>query len=213
MIEIGDKIRLYRRSKSLTQEQFGQMLGLARTTIVTYETGKVKPTKNFWRKFRDVFPDADLSPDDDQESKPELERVGYMPTEKGLIPVIAITDAGDGIESTDQGYPTGYSDEYVSRPFGMNDPNAYAVRITDLADSMQPLLKPGMLCIASPNLECRNGDMVVVRTSDNNTRIKFIYFKNDKIVLKSQNPNYDDVEIKRKDLMFCHPVIWWRRAK
>lgn len=148
------------------------------------------------------------------EGHPEVPGSFAAPAEAGpMIPVIAVADAGRGIESTDQGYPQGFSDEYVSRPHGLTDANAYCIRVAKEAYSMEPVLRPGMLCIASPNLECQNGDMAVVKTKNFDTTIKLVYFKGSQVTLKSYSPDQEDILIERKDLILCHPIVWWRRPK
>lgn len=143
-----------------------------------------------------------------------IERVGPMPAEPGsMIPVVAVADAGPGIESYDKGFPAGFSDEYVSRPSGLKDVNAYCVRIKKDAESMSPVLRPGMLCIASPNTPPVSGDMAVVKLNNYARTIKVVHFNGDEVVLKSYNPDIEDVILDRKDLLMCHPIIWWRRPK
>ena len=40
-MNIGDKIRLARQNKGMTQEQLGEILGVQRSAIAKYENGRV----------------------------------------------------------------------------------------------------------------------------------------------------------------------------
>ena len=107
-------------------------------------------------------------------------------------PVVGICDAGPGIHSTDMGYPAGISDEWLSRPAGLADLNAYALRIPDDAYNMYPTLRPGMFCVVSPNTECRSGDLAVIKFKDGTATIKEVHFKDDNIIeLRSYNNKHE----------------------
>ena len=135
-----------------------------------------------------------------------------IPRDMNLIPVLGIADAGKGIDSVDGGFPPGYSDEWLSRPQGMKDPNAYAVVIRSGAISMLPLLKPGMKLIASPNIECRSGDLAIIRLKNGDVTIKELKFSTEEVTLIAWNVDYEPSKLKvnKKDVEFCHPIIWFR---
>ncbi|ODS29742.1 MAG: LexA repressor [Candidatus Scalindua rubra] len=130
-----------------------------------------------------------------------------MPAEKDLIPIISIADAGAGILAI-----ADVTDEWLSRPHGVRGV-AYAVRVASHADSMSPRYDPGMLVVASPNVECVSGDFAVVGLSNDNKTIKQVFFREDKVILHSLNPDYDDVEIEKEELEFCDRIIWSREPK
>jgi len=201
--KVLDKIRQIKGLKS--DADIANIFGVSRQAVDAWKKKGSVP------KYVLVYLD-EIQMESDIRSK-ELTFAGFMPAEKGQIPVVAIADAGEGIESLDGGYPVGYSDEYVSRPAGMRDPQAYAVRISNEARSMEPVLRPGMLCVVSPNLDCVSGDVVVCKFKNHNTTVKQMFVKDGEVLLKSYNPDFEDITIKKKDLLFCHPVVWWRRPK
>lgn len=193
----------------LTQTQFGDKLGVSWLTIHRYETNKTKPKVKFFKKVLEVFGEDLLA-----EPNPYPAGAFPLPTSDGpQIPVVGICDAGMGI-SSELGYPPGYSDEWLSRPAGMRDLNAYAIRIPEGAHSMSPALKPGMFCIVSPNTECKSGDMAVVKFRDGCATIKEVYFKDSEIELRSYNHDYETKTVHKSELASPpSPVVWWRRAK
>lgn len=134
---------------------------------------------------------------------------GYInvPAEKGVIPIISLADAGSRIMDDDA-----ITDEYVSRPHGLKG-DAMAVRITSDAESMLPSLRPNMLCVFTPNIEPVNHDIVVVRLEDGRKLIKEVQFQNNSVILKSHNPEYEDISVSKDEILEMYPVIWWRRPK
>ena len=54
---IGERIKLVRQSqdKKLTQEEFGDMLGVSRSVIANAELGRVEPTELFIQHLCSVF--------------------------------------------------------------------------------------------------------------------------------------------------------------
>jgi len=136
--------------------------------------------------------------------KDELTTVGYMPKEKGLIPVVGLAEAGKGIDSVDD-YPEGGADMFISRPSGLKDFNAYGVLVE--GDSMYPAYKPRSIVVCSPNIECQSGDTAVIGLKSGERLIGEIHF-NDTIIIKKYNPKYNPIEIKRSDISFCHRIMW-----
>jgi len=59
-MQVGEKIRLARVSKGITQENLAQRSGLSRNTIVNYETGKRIPRTDDLVKIAKVL-DVDVS--------------------------------------------------------------------------------------------------------------------------------------------------------
>jgi|19_taG_2_1085344.scaffolds.fasta_scaffold00950_21 SOS-response transcriptional repressor LexA len=208
-MSINEKIFNLRRDLHLTQAQFGDKLNVSWLTIHRYETNKTKPKDKFFKKVMEVFGEDLLA-----ESTPHPAGAFPLPGTTGWrIPVIGICDAGTGISSS-IGYPPGYSDEWLSRPAGLKDWDAYALRIPEGAYSMFPALKPGMFCVISPNTECKSGDMAVVQFRDGCSTIKEVHFKNNEIELRAYNDDYETKTVNRSELVFPPaPVVWWRKAK
>lgn len=51
----GDRLQKLRKSKRLTQEELGEKVGLARTTIASIENGRQAPTISMLQTLRDEF--------------------------------------------------------------------------------------------------------------------------------------------------------------
>lgn len=55
MATVGDRIRLLRLEKNLTQKQFGQIIGVVKSTISQYENNKSIPDDDIKKKIAAYF--------------------------------------------------------------------------------------------------------------------------------------------------------------
>ena len=188
---------LKKHLKVYTDDALAKALGVTQPAITQWKTRGVP--KRILVKYAVILSNEDTYTDE-------------RPREMNLIPVVGIADAGRGIDSLDNGFAPGYTDEWLSRPQGLKDPNAYAVVIRSGAISMLPLLKPGMKVVASPNLQCRSGDLAIIKLKNDQATIKEIKFETDHVVLTAWNRDYEPHEliVDKKDLQFCHPIVWFR---
>ena len=58
---MGTKINEFRKGKKLTIEEFAKMLGYSISAITKLIYGEREPSKNFFKKFKKSFPDADMN--------------------------------------------------------------------------------------------------------------------------------------------------------
>ena len=128
-----------------------------------------------------------------------------FPKEKGLIPVISIAEAGKGIDAADS-YPPGGADEYISRPHGLKDSEAYAIVIR--GDSMLPALKPYTKVIASPNMEVQSGDLAIVRLADDSVLVAEVKLNFPEVKLIKYNSK--DIITQKDKIRFMHKIVWTR---
>ena len=114
-----------------------------------------------------------------------------------IIPVINKVSAGYPVDFDDLDYPVGIADDYI-RCLGINDPNAFAVRV--VGDSMQPKFNEGDVIVFSPSVEVRNGDDCFVRlTSPHESTFKRIFCDDKKhIRLQPRNEKYSPMIIDAK---------------
>jgi len=126
-----------------------------------------------------------------------------MPKEKGLIPVVGLAQAGPGITS-EEDYPAGYGDEYLSRPHGLRDPQAFGVIVVD--DSMKPAFRHFQRVICSPNIKVGTGDRCVVGMKTGEKLIAEVRFNGDDLHLKKYNA--DDLHINMDSVEFIYKIVW-----
>jgi ribosome-binding protein aMBF1 (putative translation factor) len=53
--EVGSRIRLFRRSTGMSQEELGQLLGLSRLAVTGYETGRIRIPIPALYRIADIF--------------------------------------------------------------------------------------------------------------------------------------------------------------
>jgi SOS-response transcriptional repressor LexA len=141
------------------------------------------------------------------EGHPKVPGSISMPKEKGLIPVVGLAEAGPGVFSEDS-YPAGSSDTYLSKPHGIKDINAFGVRIE--GDSMLPAFKPGHMVVVSPNMEVQTGDVCVLNIKDMGNilgEIKCLGNGNTLII----KYNAENIEIDKDKIIWRYPVVWHKR--
>lgn len=89
------------------------------------------------------------------------------------------------------------------------DPNAYALIIE--GPSMMPIFPPGTRVVASPNVEPRNGDLVIARVKSTGQvmfkRCAFLGDHWERVRLESLNEKFPPVEYPREELRILHPVV------
>lgn len=54
------KLKEFRESKGLTQEQLARKIGFTLSMVAQVERGRVKASRNFMSKVKDVYPDIDI---------------------------------------------------------------------------------------------------------------------------------------------------------
>ena len=83
------------------------------------------------------------------------------PSPQTRVPIINRVAAGQPSEFTDLDYPPGVADEYIGAIPGLEDPQAFAVRVE--GDSMEPRYHQGDIVIFSPTAPVAGGDDCYVR--------------------------------------------------
>ena len=126
-----------------------------------------------------------------------------MKKEKGLIPVVGLAQAGPGIISEDD-YPPGAGGEYLSRPHGLRDPQAFGVVVVD--DSMKPAFRHYQRIICSPNIEAQTGDRCVIGLKSGERLIAEVRFNGEEIHLKKYHGT--DIHVKKEDVEFVYKIVW-----
>lgn len=122
------------------------------------------------------------------------------------IPLIGLTQAGAGGFFDDGGYPVGAGWDEVRFP-RVEDENAYALEVT--GNSMEPLYREGDVLIVSPNAPTRNGDRVVIRTSDGEVMAKILVRRTAKTIeLASMNPDHPNFVLPLNRLEWIARIIW-----
>jgi phage repressor protein C with HTH and peptisase S24 domain len=175
-------------SNSKVAEHFG----LSRASVAQWKQLNHVPMKYLLSFYKQNEPEFQL-PDD----------AVIMKKEKGLIPVVGLAQAGPGIISEDD-YPPGAGDEYLSRPHGLRDSQAFGVVVVD--DSMKPAFRHYQRIICSPNIEAQTGDRCVIGLKSGERLIAEVRFNGEEIHLKKYNDT--DIHVKKEDVEFIYKIVW-----
>jgi len=127
------------------------------------------------------------------------------------VPVVGNTQAGPPDRIWEEnGYPTGYGDEYI--PVTTEDGNAYGLRV--VGDSMYPFAREGDYVLVEPMYRPEPGDEVIVKTTDGRVMLKvFAQQKNDTLLLDSFNDTFKRISLNIAEIEFMHSVSAVYRLK
>lgn len=193
-----------RKRLGMTQSELAEKLGVSLRAVQLWEAGKSRPQPSTLRKLSETLEIPVQALFEEESAKPNAtEPVPANLMFPRRVPVVSWAKAGFG---GDFGNLAVQIDEWLNTD--CKDPNAYALIIE--GDSMMPEFKPGDRVIFMPNVEPRNGDVVVARlakTGDVFFKLFHRIGKNGEIVrLTSFNPAYPPLEYRLEEFEFIHPM-------
>ncbi|HXD01156.1 MAG TPA: XRE family transcriptional regulator [Verrucomicrobiae bacterium] len=117
------------------------------------------------------------------------------------VPIVSWAQAGDLVAYTDLDAAW---HEFTATT--CRDENCFAVTIS--GDSMEPKYSGGDIAIVMPNVEPRNGCLVVCKLKNEGVFFKLFHQSSDskKFRLSSYNPVYPVMECRRDDFVWIYPV-------
>lgn len=244
LLTVAERIQYLRRHFSLSQKDFGIVVGVGRTTVVNWENGKTEPHLTTLRRIalatginpafldpvlevsrqeftdflKDVEPIKIDRPDDAFDmpvadlSEPLIPILSYgqagemggEPVQLNLLPV----EYSYALKGKDQ-YWAGDGEYWLPRSAEIKDLTAYGLKVR--GDSMRPTYKPGQCVVASPIKPVFPGDEVVVKIIDDQVLIKEISYRDGKVILKSHNPDYEDIVLPKEKIQFAHKIVWVKK--
>ncbi len=216
MPAINENIRFIRKQLKLTQDQFGQQLGIKRSLVGAYEEGRAEPRLELLQKMAALVGlsvDNLISGELQFEPSPKTEKKNYIRGKDVLV--VSIDSARkDNIELVPQkaaaGYMNGYADaEYVKELPKFNLPilNSGTYRAFEISgDSMLPIL-PGTIIVGEyvENLsDLKNGKTYILVTGREGIVYKRVFnylHENGKLFLVSDNRHYSPYQIDGEDVL------------
>ena len=117
------------------------------------------------------------------------------------VPIVSWAQAGDLVAYTDLDAAW---HEFTATT--CRDENCFAVTVS--GDSMEPKYSAGDIAIVMPNVEPRNGCLVVCKLKNEGVFFKLFHQSSDnkKFRLSSYNPVYPVMECRRDDFVWVYPV-------
>lgn len=174
---LGEKIRYLRKQKGYTLEELGAIVGVGKSTVRKWETGKIHSMRQ--DKITKLAAALDVSP---------LYLLGGTnvpdPPETGKrVPVLGAVRAG---------IPNNAIQEIIDfediTPEMAHKGNIFGLRIR--GNSMEPRINDGDTVIVLETPDINNGDIAVVLINGNDATLKQVYKNDNGITLNPFNPAF-----------------------
>lgn len=180
----GEKLKKLRKEKNLSQIDLADKVGVTRSSIANYETGRNYPANDVLTKFATLFNvSIDYLVDDNFNGIP-----------KNHIPVLGIVKAGYNYLAEENiiGYVSINDNTLNSEDF-------FALEVK--GNSMEPIIYEKDIAIVKKQEEFENGDIVVALINGDEATIKRAY-KNEKgIVLQPANPMIEPLTFEKEQIV------------
>lgn len=199
----SERLRNRRTRMGLTQHGLAELTGFSLSAIGNWESCQNVPTPaklGMLAQKLGVTIDYLLGHEDEAPaSLPETNR--RPQSEIREVPIVSWAQAGDLVAYTDLDASW---HEYTATT--CRDEDCFAVTIA--GDSMEPKYSSGDIAILMPNVEPRNGCLVVCKLKNEGVFFKLFHqSSNNKIFrLSSYNPAYPVMECKSDDFVWVYPV-------
>jgi SOS-response transcriptional repressor LexA len=194
---LSERLRKARTRLGLTQQGLSDLTGFSLSAIGNWESRQNIPSP---AKLGVLATKLGVSIDhllghEDARGAP---RPG---TEIHEVPIVSWAQAGDLVAYADMDAAW---HEYTATT--CRDENCFAVTIS--GDSMEPKYSAGDIAIVMPNVEPRNGCLVVCKLKNEGVFFKLFHQSSDNrnFRLSSYNPIYPVMECRRDDFVWIYPV-------
>jgi SOS-response transcriptional repressor LexA len=200
---LSERLRNARTRQGLTQQGLAELTGFSLSAIGNWESCQniPSPTKlGLLASKLGVSIDYLLGHGD--EAMPQGPGARRAPSSDiREVPIVSWAQAGDLVAYTDLDAAW---HEFTATT--CRDENGFAVIIS--GDSMEPKYSAGDIAIVMPNVEPRNGCLVVCKLKNEGVFFKLFHQSSDgrKFRLSSYNPVYPVMECRRDDFVWIYPV-------
>ena len=189
-MNIGQRLKQLRDAKDFTQEDVGKMIGVTKATINRYETGEIDIKRTVAIKLAEVF---NVSPAyimgwEDNQNIYSFDNI--RPIKKKKFPMLGEIACGKPIYCN-EAYET-----YIE---AAEDIQADFCLIAKGDSMINARIFDGDIIFIKEQPIVQNGEIAAVVIEDEAT-LKKIYIKTDKIILRPENPVYDDIIYEKEDM-------------
>lgn len=189
-MNIGQRLKQLRDAKDFTQEDVGKMIGVTKATINRYETGEIDIKRTVAIKLAEVF---NVSPAyimgwEDNQNIYSFDNI--RPIKKKKFPLLGEIACGKPIYCN-EAYET-----YIE---AAEDIQADFCLIAKGDSMINARIFDGDIIFIKEQPIVQNGEIAAVVIEDEAT-LKKIYIKTDKIILRPENPVYDDIIYEKEDM-------------
>lgn len=223
---IGQKIKLYRSKKNLTQEELARKVGTKKATISNYETGYRSPQQDMLFELanvldisiNDLFPPSSNSKNNHSSIETIYEKLEPYRKEKvytfaeeqlheqetvnnKVIPLVGKSAANPAVLE--------YGDTDIEQQSFAHVPDNADCAIYIQGDSMEPLIKNGSIVFYKKQCDVENGEIAIVEIDGDGVTCKKLIkdYENELIILRSINKKYDDRVLKCEEIRIIGKVV------
>lgn len=226
-IIFGQMIDYFRNENSLTMEELGRRLGKNKSSISRWISGERYPKIEeieeiakyfntdvetlifgFNTKINDITSIYNQLTTKRQErvynyAEEQLNEQNGQIKEDNIIPIVfgRQSAAGSMIYVDDVDAEMGVLPSSIV-PNGANE----LVQIT--GDSMEPIIKKGSEVYLRYQPTVEDGEIAIVRVEDDGVTCKYLYRDGQNIILKSENPEYDDIVVDANKVSVIGKVLF-----
>ena len=191
MDTLGERLRKARNAVGLSQNEIAKQLKVARTTVTMWENNANIPDPLTLAKLAQIYKvtsDYLLGLVDDPQGhlKGEVELPKIDKPQK-TVPLLGKVSAGQGIPAEE--------DIIGFIPLEPGENADFALKVK--GHSMHPLLQDGDIVFVRKQPVARNGQLAVVRINGDEGVIKKFYKDRSGVTLRSENPEYPPIYIKK----------------
>jgi len=224
MKEIGQRILTLRKTLKLTQEEFAQKLGFSHSHLSKVEQGKSHPTERLLKLIEQTFnvnprwlregegemfleegkPEAKPLKDEGLKLIPLRIRGVWYPgqdlsqydkNDMVIIPVYHEVDAGNAERNHTSVEPI----DWVPVPVSKLTNRSFGIKV--VGDSMEPTISHGSVVVVDPNQKSIiDGKVFVIEIPYVGATIKRVFVKYPNLILKADNPSYEEQTIPLEKL-------------
>lgn len=200
---LSERLRTARTRLGLTQQGLSELTGFSLSAIGNWESEQNIPSPaklGVLASKLGVSIDYLLGHGDDGGPLPAAGK-SQSPREIREVAIVSWAQAGDLVAYTDLDAAW---HEFTATT--CRDENCFAVTIS--GDSMEPKYSAGDIAIVMPNVEPRNGCLVVCKLKNEGVFFKLFHQSSDnkKFRLSSYNPVYPVMECRRDEFVWIYPV-------
>lgn len=208
-MSIARNIRAVRTRNNLTQEEFGEIVGVSSMAVSQWETGRAVPRMGAVQKISDYFHISKGSLiDEDSSTLTKLPISGSTAT----LPLRTLGKVHAGVMDDDDAC----DDEEIQVPerVVLAYPDAFLLRVE--GNCMDRVIPEGSHVVVVPHKEPTNGSIVVIR-DDAYEAIMRRYYKGSSALMLSPDSyeeEYQDIIVHDgQEITLIGVVVWWQASE
>lgn len=208
-MSIARNIRAVRTRNNLTQEEFGEIVGVSSMAVSQWETGRAVPRMGAVQKISDYFHISKGSLiDEDSSTLTKLPISGSTAT----LPLRTLGKVHAGVMDDDDAC----DDEEIQVPerVVLAYPDAFLLRVE--GNCMDRVIPEGSHVVVAPHKEPTNGSIVVIR-DDTYEAIMRRYYKGSSALMLSPDSyeeEYQDIIVHDgQEITLIGVVVWWQASE